>query len=888
MQNLEKYLEVYMPELGEELAQGHIRDIGSVRELLLLLYSVFRNYTLFCASEDEAGEEERNDMVLRNLRLHSGLTLNDALRTVYGRMLEGRTDEFLNRTYPALLEEIESLVYDGYDVIEPLSWSENNHVAKLIAKTLDGIGAKSVFDCSKQYVSISRHLSPDVRYVADFRDPRNPQENLARTEMLLLADVQLASRNNGSGLIFAPMPNGDLPTLDVDAVAMFGDLEMSEIRKIADTYSARYAVLEVYSPKRLRRQPYLLGEHLMRIDHILGESRYILVFDFKEHHSSVEYFYGNDLSEEYKVEVVPYEQIRWMGENLNTEVYVHPPLKEGMVLKSLGELAEPAVVQIIPGLEAGDVIPTYSLSSHFDVVCSPLRRPVMAPYGGLQESCGAWTGKNLHVNLTAWGKVMQCISRTEGPYTIDGDVMLSLKPLEDVVSAEYLAYELANNELFRSFMLLGVSPRVYLKYRIPIYEDRQKQKEIVRQELERLRDVVNSDGVYNVVCVGETLNLGADERLQLENWNVNVLAYTPTVYGEGGLRELMEDKSVGPRAEAILIDPMTDSAGSRLKGFQRALMLGRKHDIPVFAFSTEPLDSVGDDLEEDDLNYCRKGHYYESGKEDSLRRFITRVRNVLDNDGTLAQQIRMRHVQDFKAAYWIRDHWGIDVPSTLLVALSSPNRNLPQVRESVETLLKKIASMIAPGTMLDQAKGGWLAKFFLSRAREDNEKTHKYYVLEGKLMEKTLAASVDFMYQLLNGASHGGSSAEEAGEMNVLSYIGESGTQNLAMAVLHIYMDFIVWLASTEGRFWARCTVKDSRGEVSVDVAGIVRRVSAGEYYIETGSPEYGKIHFWPGKDSVVPDGTAIVVNSVTEETKSRDKYRWFASKWTIPAPGQE
>ena len=58
LQNLEKYLEVYMPELGEELAQGHIRDIGSVRELLLLLYSVFRNYTLFCASEDEAGEPE--------------------------------------------------------------------------------------------------------------------------------------------------------------------------------------------------------------------------------------------------------------------------------------------------------------------------------------------------------------------------------------------------------------------------------------------------------------------------------------------------------------------------------------------------------------------------------------------------------------------------------------------------------------------------------------------------------------------------------------------------------------------------------------------------------------------------------------------------------------
>lgn len=881
--NLQNYLEVYLPELGNELQQRHFEK---VRVLLLFLYSVFKNYRLFHTSEDVELEKENEDTILGHLILYA--YRDKDYRGIYKKMLEGRSEEFLNIVYPALLEEIEELVYErGKDVVPPIPYSRHCSTAECLANTLNGLGIETVFDLNREFTTMSRYLSPGIRYVADFRDPENPRkDNCATTEEILLAEVQLASRDNGSMLI-STLPFNDYPDSRVDAVVSCRDhldLTITEIEEMAKQHSARYVIIGVgvSTLDRIRFDLSSVG-HLMRVDRVLGSHLYVLVFDMKEYYSEVEYWYGETLGA-FLMEKVPYSEIQMCFSFLNTEIYVHPPIKEGMELKRISELADPANMQDTIDLEEGYRIPMYSLSSQLDVVCSPLHRPVMAPYASPMP---IWMGRNLHVSRTMklkGGKILQCRSDVEGCYTIEGDVDLSLHVKEDIISTEYLACALASNDMFKAFMGLKFAAPLCMRYKIPVFTDRQKQKDAVRMELEKLRGVVNSDGVYSVICVGDSFQLKEQERMSLESWNIIVLAVTSTVYGNGGLKELIADKAIGGRVEAILIDPMTDACGSRLKGFQRALQIGREYSVPVFAYSATPLDSVADDLEEDDLQYSRKGHYFEAGSEDSLRRLVTGVRDVLDSDGTLGQQLRVRHAREFNAANWIQDHWGIDVPGTLLDALSFPNKHLPQVRESVESLLKKIASLIAPGTLLDQTKGGWLAKFYLSRAREDNEKTHKYYVLEGKLMEKTLAASVDFMYQILNGASHGGESVEEAGEMNVLSYIGDVGTQNVAMAVLHIYMDFIVWLAATAGKFGVRCIVKDSRDEISIDISGTVRRVSAGEYYIETDSPEYGKIHFWPGRERVVPDGTSIVVNSVIVETKNRDKYRWFAYKWAIPS----
>lgn len=889
---LKTYIEDQIPGLMEKMEREW--DAPGLIPLILFLYAVYKDYTITFEADggirrDPECETDRVfcQMVFWYNRHHDFYGGEPYTQKAFEKMKEARTQAFLEETFPALLEGIEHYLHDfGYeDVIDPLNYHEHLRIAKTIAASVNSLEIKSVFDTDKTYLTASRYVSKGIQYTADFRvevgNPENLRNNFttfAPIELVYLAAVQLACREDRSCM---QPTDWEMPEKS-DAIIVYGGSRfLKDVVEIAESRSARYVVMRIFSSKRLYGEQYLVGKHLMQVDHIDNSDWYNLVFDLKEHYSSIKYRYGKS-EDGYLVREVPYTEIHMFHDNLNTEIYVHPPLEEGMELRRLNELAAPAQELVVPEIQPGDRIPTYNLSSQFDVICSPLYRPMMAPFEGESKS-PIWSGKNLHIGSS----LRQCISHTDGFYSVDGDVDLSLQVNEDIVSTEYLAYVLGNSEMFRSFMRLGLHQKHIMHYRIPVFCDRQKQNAIVRQALEQLRSVVNSDGVYSVICVGDSLRLEGQEKIQLENWNVVSLAYAPSVYGEGGLIELLEDKTFAKRVEAILVDPMTDASGTRLKGLQRTLLLGRQLDIPVFAYSNVPLSAIAEDLEEEDFRYINKGHYYEAGAENSLRRFVTRVRDVLDNDGTLSQQIRMRHVLEFKAAAWIRDNWNIDVPTTLLDALASPNKHLPQVRESVESLLKKIASIIAPETSLDQTKGGWLAKFFLYRAREDNEKTHKFYVLEGKPMEKTLATSVDFMYQILNGASHGGESIEEAAEMNVLPYIESSGTQNIAMSVLHIYMEFIVWIAGTGGQFNAKCVVKNSKDEIaSLNIPGVVRRVNAGEYYIETQNPEYQKIHFWPGRDNPIPEGTTIVLNAITEETKDKGKYKWFASKWTIPDKG--
>ena len=874
--------------------------------LTLCAYSVFKNYNLRFDDSGEIENEEDyiSDSIFKELAgIHASIKgkpwLYDKkpLKDFYYGLSEVSREEYFNEVYPSILKEI----------LPAISGTDKKYYTppadvESIVEILKTLNVKSVYDGNWALPLIACSMEDDIEYGIGIGD------EICRAISRVLLDyygkknVKIVPESLIDIRVEHYTAPGDeyVDSSDEWETAVAKTFGQDKKFDAVVVYGFNHGSLDLYSILHAEERPYVRDEKnlankyiLFVIDTLYGSLpevleggklirvtkgfRYILTFDLAGGHDNVLF------QKSYKdivnsVNSIPYKEIRRFDNYIYPSIYFEPHCEEGMVLVRLEDVASPAEQAVKESDKK--LYPTYSLSSAFDKVASKMFRPRMEALPRMPEKY-LWRGTNLHIKYDRWNKKMTgCIGRSKDVYYCESPISITAK--EDRIKVEYLALVLLNDPTFSEFTQLDLPIDLIIHRKIAIVPDLDQQAEIVAHEFEKLRDVVNSDGVYSILPVSPIGLFDEKAKGELEGWNLLVMDYVSSMYGDNGLKSLLSDSSSRPRPDAIIVDPSVDASGARFKGLQKALTLSREHKIPLFVYSSIPSEALRVDLEEDDLHYCEDGHLFYSGDDSSLKRLATAIRDELDKNGTLSAQLRSRYRREFKAADWIKNNWGINVPQTLLEALMTPNKHLNDVRQSAESLLKRIATIIAPGTLLDQTKGGWLAKFFMKRAWADNEKTHKFYVLEGTLMEKTLATSVDYMYLLLNGASHGGSTNEESGELNVLSYLNSSGTSNIAMAALNIYMDFIVWLAGTEGVFNASCTMKDSQNELTLNIRGIVHRVNSQEYYIETDNDEYQRIHFWPGRDTQVSNGSSILIKTVTDETRDRQKYKWFAKDWEI------
>lgn len=871
--------------------------------LIQCAYSVYKGYRL---RFDDGGEIENED-IFRSDSIFEGLSSihtylkekpwlynKEPIKGFYNRLLEVPRDEYLEEVYPSILKEILPVISGtGKKYYTPPT------DVKSLADIIRSLNIKSVYDGNWALPLLACAMTDDIEYgigigddicravsrvLLDFYEKKNvtiiPESliDIRVEEYAAPGDEYVDS----SDIWESEIEKVYGPNKKFDAVVVYGsdisgfypnilhsrDIDDILAYKDESNLASKY-ILFVIDGLSDSHPEMLEGGKLIRLT---KGYRYILVFDLAGGHDHVIF----ELSHEKEVIDVPYEEIRLFDNLLYPSIYKEPRCLKGMKIVRLEDIAIPSEQALAESDKK--LYPTYTLSSSLDKVVSRMYRPRLEALPRLADK-SLWQGTNLHLKYDQWNwKMTGCIGRSKEVYYCESQLTLAAN--EERIKIEYLAYVLLNDSTFADFLRLGLPVELIMHRKIAIVTDIEKQTDIVILELEKLRDVVNSDGIYSVLPVGRNGLFDEKTRGTLEGWNLIVKDPVASVYGDNGLKSLLLDHGSRQLPDAIVIDPAVDAIGTRLKGLQKAFSLSREHKIPLFVFSSLSEKALTDDMEADDLQYCKEGHLFLTKAENALRRLATAIRDELDKNGTLTTQIRSRYRQEFDAADWITNNWGVNVTKTLLDALVAPGKHLNDVRISVETLLKRIASSIAPETYLDQTKGGWLANFFMKRKLTDNEKTHKCYTLEGTLMENTLSTSVNFMYLLLNGASHGGASPDDSRVLNVLSYLESMGTENIAMAALNIYMDFIVWIAATEGHFDVTCTMTDSPDELVLNIQGITHRVSSREYYIETENPEYPKIHFWPGRDKYIPDGTPVIVKSIVEETEDRQNYKWFTKDW--------
>lgn len=731
----------------------------------------------------------------------------------------------------------------------------------LLVEALKDVGVKSVLDASGNNVSMLDVLDKDVSYTAYYPIYRSFRMQLAR-DIYERNDALFYTFNQETGE--KNLPEGYYDAYLVNYLYILGDSQKYNIKDVLHTLWAekrcRYVFLSVplYDP----HPEALENGHLMRVYYLNARAAHILVFDMKNTYNQVEY--PGDKK-------VAYEQLSHNEGWLNADLYTEPEVLEGQVCVKLSDIAARELRRPVPS-RSGGKYPTYHLSRSFAEVASPQFHPKS------EEAPGKlWFGQHIHLGVSERKSddyLYAAISRIEGRYRCNCN--LTITPKDGMVTIEYLVWILMNDKRFARVFNLIDNPRILGEFKVAIVPEIEKQKEIVVEELEKLRDVVNSSGVYKVVIVNGSGLFTPEDMAQMEAWNLVVQANLSSVSGTNGLKEALPFAiKEGARVDAILFDASTDAKGTRLKGVQGAFKLGREKKIPVFVYSSIPLDDVRADLEEDDLKYCEKGHLFSAEGEFALKNYITAVRDALDR--TLGAQLRQQYKSEFKAAEKVDELFDGTTAKDLEKFLSKPNEVLNEVRKSTEVLVKQIAKIISNGSGLEKVNTGLIIKLFLEcRVEDGNEGRKDEYLLSGKIMEKTLATALVYMWQMLDGGSHG-KEDESKNKLNVDEYIKRTGTTNIAMSVIRIYMEFLVWLASTEGKFDVVCDYRDSAyvTRYPKDCFGTVVRVSKDEYYVKTNS-EYSKIHL--GRRGL-HEGQKVQVLAISPE-KSRDfirKYEWYA-----------
>ena len=885
-------------DLGEHIAVS----------ITLCAYSVYKEYRLRFDEDGEIENEEdfRDDSIFDGLSsIHTcikdkpWLYNKKPIKGFYLNLLEVPREEYLNDVYPAILKEIlPAISGTGKKYYTPPSDVDS------IATILTSLNIKSVYDGNGALPLLACALANDIEYGISIGD------DICRTISKVVLDFN--GKKNAKiipeALVDIRINEGAAPGDEYADREQFENWERAKENTFASNKKFDAVVVYDFGYGDYIRNLYEIihtdeVHDIFTLDNVSLTSRYVIIVKDKLCGSFPEILEGGKflgLTKGYQyiltfdllgghdhvlfrispseVFSVPYDEVRLFNNFIYPSIYREPQGTKGKVIVRLKDIASPSEHALVES--DNRLYPTYTLSSALDKVVSIMYRPRMEALPRMANDF-LWQGTNLHLKYDQRNRKMTgCIGRSRDVYYCESP--LSLVANEQRVTFEYLAYVLLNDSSFADFIQLGLPVELVIHRKVAIVPDTEKQTEIVALELEKLRDVVNSDGVYSILPVGRYGLFDEKARGTLEGWNLIVKDPVESVYGDDGLKSLLQNHSTCKLPDAIVIDPSVDAIGTRLKGLQKAIALSREYKIPLFVFSSFTEKALTDDMEADDLQYCKEGHLFPSKAENALKRLATAMRDELDKNGTLTTQIRSRHRREFDASDWITNNWGINVTKTLMDALFAPGKHLNDVRISVETLLKRIASSIAPETDLDQTKGGWLANFFMKRKLTDNEKTHKCYTLEGTLMDNTLSNSVNFMYLLLNGASHGGSSPDDPRVINVLSYLESMGTENIAMAALNIYMDFIVWIAKNEGHFNVSCTTTTSPDELVLNIQGITHRVNSREYYIETENQEYPKIHFWPGRDRHIPDGTPVIVKTIVKESEDCQNYKWFTKDWMM------
>lgn len=570
---------------------------------------------------------------------------------------------------------------------------------------------------------------------------------------------------------------------------------------------------------------------------------------------------------------VSYEEVLKHQRNIRPEFYCLPELGEGEEYRELGEFCE--FDYPLEPVNKAKKLPFYNYSDDFRRICLTSAHPLLEKYQNNLTS-KIFEGPHIHISKTRSlsFQTKAIIVSKPGVYHIPYGNSFDLRIKDGSINPEYLVYKINRDiEFCMSYLAANPDDNEFMLRKVAVLKDRTAQDEFMKKVNESCEDVVKSDARYRVFIVESSSDPITTKEISaiLDEWQIEISNVCSSVEEFNSCIEKAADN-----IDAVIMDPSVDSGGVFFKGLRTILSKTQKLEKALYVYSSIPQEDIENPLTGEESSYLRNGHIFDRTGSLGLKILITKLREELDRKGIPSAMMNGVYSKEFNAAKWIDSVYPKKhIASDLRFVLSQPNKALNNLRGITRNLLMIIVDGIKLGSGLEECDLG-IVPTLLANGQCKDLKTQKIYFIEGSVMPKTLAFSLCYAREILNGASHTEETNETGSMLDVSGYIESSGSEHISRSVTNIVMELILWLQQCQGQFDGYCLSEGLNEQKKVDWYGPITRVNNKEYFCTT--QEGKKVHIFidPKK---FKDGQIAHIIYVTKESSpaNKDKYEYFA-----------
>ena len=917
-------------------------EIDELFNALTVLYAVKKGIKLVFDSTGNLVEHDRSDDELFNI-------LYDATAAIKGKNYKFRdvcelynivssigNDEYLDY-YPGFIEAVKNKcrALNGGTVALPKFF-----ISKTIGDIVRQHGCKSIYNPFAGIGGLMLGLDHDMSYVG--------QEAYGVYSILSRVIADAYGFDNSSFLVSNPIDEWtdqqfDAVVFNLPTDCYFDDfenylnksaaydrlhkdvfnllLEKRTAKKVA-VCLVRYPFINGYGFKDLRRRLFeegLLDSVICLPEvEVFSDSKIktaIIVLDFENKHNTVSFYrgdyavgnnhsaYGAITSGGYNlIDETPDPFIKIVGGDILdyfdwkyiSAIYANPiPCNENEKAVFISQVASIIPVNP-PKRESGYWVSSGCFSTRFFDVLSKRNKYEFQEIRDSEPS--EVTGPCVLFRVDSSGKIGACIVREGETVVYSSFNIYALRPTEDIISLEYLAYALVTSTPFAYYMRDCIEynaddrvlDKVLLFAKLAINPDLGAQKQFINEALKKY--LVTKHRTYNVIWASDIWTPTEDKTLRARQDSIQVsvsqfgirIISTPTTAAQLSsslIRHIDECTSSAERADAVFLDARLRYGAKEEEaydGLDYTIELKDKYasrKLPFYLYTDESFEDISKaKIKARRLEYFRNRYFY-SKDPNSIESLCLKFQDEIDALGSREAEMRSKYARVFHAADKYNEGniqrvltEALDEEFSNELSLKDTEDKFNKLRQIAEDLLKSLAKKnIIPDIMF-----GAQVDFLADGRFDDLKETARFYHADKKLMSKTLSLALRYFKQIVAGGSH---KAFDNNLLDVVEYVSkESKNSDLYKSALYILMDVLLWYEqildkaandpdSVVGSFTSVPRGKPETGVVEID---------------DDGSLICGHTRLNTNRQSAIKEGDSVIIRKSKVDTLHPTEKVWF------------
>ena len=501
-----------------------------------------------------------------------------------------------------------------------------------------------------------------------------------------------------------------------------------------------------------------------------------------------------------------------------------------------------------------------------------------------------------HIHYHLYGLAFS--NKEDIPYMVeeeDTELVFSLK--DDRVSQDYLTYVLINDRLLEkkydefhryknAYETVPAPPiSLLLSHRVSILKDRGKQDAVVARAVAESIQLSDEEMTYNVVWMAsDAESLVNSNAKSLKEWKVEVVGK----YGCASAVTKADLLAETPHSiDAVIVDaciPLKEGVvdDEEFEGFERIIDLRNsitERVIPFYVYTPVEQSRLKGAFRKSRLAYfLEQDRYYLSTAESALKLLVSRMRDELDEIGSLQSKVTNKFRKELES---IPDYKQQEYRTALSKCLydeflfSNGDVYTEDKFNSLRKIVEDVFHSCESSKILPKMDFGAAIQFLSDGAYVDDKRRKAHFLRyngPGIFMHRTLRYSLTYLKDILNGGSH----KDDEKNLDVCDYIQTYKTANLYKSAVYVILDLMIWFKGIED---IRKADRNVSFYESIDTIPLTRQILTacreGDYWFA------GQFHLRP--KSNLREGCSVKINKFSIEKAPRiECVVFYSDNYTI------